>query len=88
MNEWVTEKVPVTVKRVNEKGEVDDRVEMHEQKVMYLDPKPRSVLCKENEHEWTPFNIHTYDFACKKCVRHVIASPAYWKFENGKLIPR
>lgn len=87
-NEWIEEQVPVQKTAFDDKGNKTSVTEWHTQKVMYVDVKPRKVICADGQHVWFSKDIHKYQFGCKHCTRTVIAYPVSYEFKDGVLTHR
>lgn len=92
-NEFIEEEVDVPSFEpvVNEKKK---RVEFRRttvkatRKTMFVDSKPRRVICKD--HKYFPIDKGKYTFKCMNCDWHRIAPPITFKFDQktGKLTYR
>ena len=85
-NEWMEEKIPIKVRSLDDKGQLQEKTEWHTQKVVYIDAKPTRLACDAGGHNWYVIDTHKYLYGCRNCRRKVIAFPVTYKFDNGKLI--
>jgi hypothetical protein len=86
-NEWIEEEVEIDSYDVKD-GKLVPEKSKHIQRSMYIDAKPKRVVCSRGKHHWYPVDIHEYIFACQNCKRKVRAFPVTYKFEDGKLTHR
>lgn len=72
LGEWIEEEISITAKvpEVSEDGKsikyVDKEIKAT-QKVMYVDPPKRTVICSHGKHDFYPQDPSRGLFACNKC---------------------
>lgn len=86
LNEWVDEKVPVQTQVRDEQVNVVDKTIYKTEKVIYIDPPKRKLVCGKGKHNWSCVDKHKYLFSCSNCPRKVIAYPVSYHFRDGQLI--
>jgi hypothetical protein len=85
----IEEQIPVTKLKVfddNGTPKVSRVTEMEKQTVVYFDPTPRKVTCKDGEHYWIVEDKSKYLFSCTKCPRKRTVFPISYEYVDGKLI--
>ena len=95
LNQFIEEEVEVDVVRplIDENNPEHKtfvrRKEKFTQKTMYLDIKPKQIMCPEGEHDFVPTLVPNR-FACEKCKFNVVAYPhkARYNPQTKKLEPR